>query len=104
MKVIKESEKNIIITTLPENISGNYLVHRLVAEAFIPNIDNKPHIDHINTVRDDNRVENLRWVTHLENQRNPITNKRLKEFMTELNHRKVGNTISANNRKRKVQH
>lgn len=87
-----------------KNISGNYLVHRLVAEAFIPNIESKPHIDHINTIRDDNRVENLRWVTHLENQRNPITNKRLKEFMTELNHQKIGNTVSTNNRKRKVQH
>lgn len=87
-----------------KNISGNYLVHRLVADAFIPNIENKPYIDHINTIRDDNRVENLRWVTHLENQRNPITNKRLKEFMIELNHQKIGNTVSTNKKKRKVQH
>lgn len=52
--------------------------HRLVAEAFIPNPDNKPYIDHINTVRDDNRVENLRWVTSSENVRNPITIERLR--------------------------
>ena len=48
-------------------------VHRLVAETFIPNPDNKPCVDHINTQRDDNRVENLRWVTYSENNNNPIT-------------------------------
>ena len=50
-----------------------YNIHRLVAEAFIPNPDNKPCIDHINTIRTDNRIQNLRWVTQSENMRNPIT-------------------------------
>lgn len=43
-------------------------LHRLLAKAFIPNPNNKPHIDHINGVRDDNRLENLRWCTNKENQ------------------------------------
>lgn len=47
--------------------------HRLVALAFIPNPENKPEVDHINTVRSDNRIENLRWATKSENQRNVIT-------------------------------
>lgn len=48
-------------------------VHRLVAYAFIPQIEGKPFIDHINTNRDDNRVENLRWCTHQENCNNPLS-------------------------------
>ena len=47
-----------------------YLVHRLVAQTFIPNPDNKPTVDHINRKRDDNRVSNLRWATQREQRDN----------------------------------
>lgn len=47
-----------------------YQVHRLIAEAFIPNPDNKPEVDHINRNPSDNRVENLRWASRSENLRN----------------------------------
>jgi uncharacterized protein YerC len=43
-------------------------VHRLVAITFIPNIHNKPFVNHINSQRIDNRVENLEWCSNSENQ------------------------------------
>ena len=48
-------------------------IHRLVAEAFLPNPENKREVDHINTVATDNRVCNLRWTTRTENNNNELT-------------------------------
>lgn len=62
-------------------INGHaYSVHRLVAETFIPNPENKPEIDHINRNPSDNRISpvcNLRWCTRSENNRNTSSHERV---------------------------
>ena len=65
--------------------SGKYIcckgfcVHRVVAKLFVPNPENKPFVDHINTNRYDNRAVNLRWCTAKENNNNPLTKQHFKE-------------------------
>lgn len=56
-------------------------LHRLIAKAFLPNPNDLPCIDHINTDRKDNRIDNLKWVSYLENNKNEITIKHKKESM-----------------------
>lgn len=60
--------KGYVITNLYKESKGkNFYVHRLVAETFIDNVDNKLEVNHINGVKDDNRLVNLEWNTRSEN-------------------------------------
>lgn len=55
------------------------MVHKIVANAFLPLIEGKNYVDHINTIRSDNRVCNLRWVTPKENANNETTKQNRKK-------------------------
>lgn len=56
------------ISLMQNSIKTKYLCHRLVAQEFIPNSDNKPFVNHLNGIRSDNRVDNLEWCTQSENE------------------------------------
>ena len=58
-------------------VKCNIYIHRLVAETYIENPQNKPCIDHVDGNRYNNHISNLRWVTHLENNNNPISKYRM---------------------------
>ena len=93
-KLLKPSANKLGYFIVVLRVNGKpktHYVHRLVAEAFIPNPDNKPEIDHINTDRTDNTVclnedgsvnydkTNLRWVTRKGNMNNPLTKEKCSE-------------------------
>ena len=76
--MVKTNDRILIPNTLAKGYSQvtlyngkkrkSFQVHRLVGSAFMPNINNKPQINHINGNKQDNRLENLEWCNNSENQ------------------------------------
>lgn len=79
-ELVAKTDKRYHYVTLSKNGAKKHkYIHRLVAIAFIDNPDGHVEIDHINRVRTDNRVENLRWVSRIENEHNKPARGILKE-------------------------
>lgn len=75
-KILKQRLQNSGYLTVNLSKDGkglNKTVHRLVAEAFIPNPEGLPEIDHIDGDKTNNAVENLQWISHVENNRKKTT-------------------------------
>jgi hypothetical protein len=57
----------VIVNLVQDGKRKLNLLHRVIAQAFLPNPSNKKCVNHINGIKVDNRVENLEWVTYSEN-------------------------------------
>lgn len=64
---VNKANGYLMVDLYQGNKSQKATVHRLLAEAFIPNPENKPCIDHKDGNRQNNAVSNLRWATYSEN-------------------------------------
>ena len=72
LKMNKDRDGYCLVHLSKEGIVKCKKAHRLVAETFIENPENYEMINHKNEIKDDNRVENLEWCSHSENQKHAL--------------------------------
>jgi hypothetical protein len=92
-KVIKPWIVNISyrkVRLYKDNQHKDFYLHRLVALNFIPNNENKPCVNHIDSNPANNNVENLEWCTHHENMTHARVNNRFSYIGVYVRHKKSG--------------
>lgn len=72
LKQALDTKGYLFVNLWKNNKQQQHRVHRLLAKAFIPNPDNKPCVNHIDEVRNNNDLDNLEWCTHKENSQHSI--------------------------------
>lgn len=80
------------ITLYKNNVGKSTRTHRLVAEAFIPNPDNKPQVNHIDADKANNNLSNLEWVTISENIKHAFAMGLMNNFARKRHKFKKGGT------------
>lgn len=83
----KQKNKNGYLYTFVSNENGKKLIpiHRLVLQTFSNNYTNLPIVNHINSNKEDNRLENLEWVSYSDNNLHMVKNNRNKNYKGEKN-------------------
>lgn len=95
MALTPNVKREYVYIILTDSKRSNFLVHRLVAFAFVPNPKSLPHVNHINGVKWDNRAINLEWTDRSGNIRHAIkTGLKRVRFGKEHHNFKVENTIT----------
>jgi hypothetical protein len=89
LKAGKNKHGYLYVTLCKDGIPKTHFIHRLVAEHYIDNPENKICVDHENGKRNDNRVENLSWATYSENGQNRGATKNNKLGIKNISYNKI---------------
>lgn len=97
-KILKPNSNNtggyLQVVLSKNGEAKRFYIHRLVAEAFLPNEDELPEVDHINSDKTDNRVANLQWISRVENLRKKETGMMIPKRVICLETGKIFETVA----------
>ena len=82
LKGSKDKGGYLVVNLYKNSILSNKKIHRLVAEAFIPNTENKPQVNHIDEDKTNNMILNLNWMTAKENLNHGTHNERVSKTLS----------------------
>ena len=76
-KPINNGKGYMKVVLSKKGASKSFYIHRLVCDAFLPKVEDKNHVNHINEIKSDNRVENLEWCNQHYNNNYGTANERM---------------------------